>query len=347
MTDTLHQAFREQAGHCENLDSPFMGRLLRLLADHWPEDTALSRKLADWQGDIGPMAASLPLRVCGGLHALRLSGQDDGLDATYPPQSPDDAALWSAVDAALHRHDTFMCAWVDHAPQTNEVRRAAALIAGTALLADRYALPIRLSELGASGGLNLMFDHFALDINDTRLGPDGATVTLAPNWTGKTPPAATPTITERRGVDLNPLDAHDNGDALRLMAYLWPDQAERMARTRAAIALQDAPVDPSDAIDWLETRLPHQPGQMHLIYHTIAWQYFPPEAQARGTQLIEAAGAKATETTPLAWLRMEADGDTPGAGLSLRLWPGNHTIALGRIDFHGRWVDWQAPPRLP
>ena len=81
---------------------------------------------------------------------------------------------------------------------------------------------------------------------------------------------------------------------------------------------------------------------MHLIYHTIAWQYFPPGAQARGTALIETAGAQATATRPLAWLRMENDGDAAGAALSVRLWPGDAHIALGRADFHGRWINWSA-----
>ena len=113
------------------------------------------------------------------------------------------------------------------------------------------------------------------------------------------------------------------------------------ANTRAAIAAQDAPVDRGDAIDWLETRLAApRAGAVHLIYHTVAWQYFPAEAQARGTALIEAVGAKATADAPLAWLGMENDGDDLGAGLTLRLWPGDTRHALARVDFHGRWMRW-------
>ena len=40
----------------------------------------------------------------------------------------------------------------------------------------------------------------------------------------------------------------------------------------------------------------------------------------------------------------EADGETPGAGLTLRLWPGDLRLVLGRACFHGRWVDWS--PRV-
>ena len=85
------------------------------------------------------------------------------------------------------------------------------------------------------------------------------------------------------------------------------------------------------------------PGHLHLIFHTVAWQYFPAATKERGEALLAAAGARATHEAPLARLAMEADGTTPGAALTLTLWPGGRVIALGRVDFHGRWVDWQAP----
>jgi len=78
-----------------------------------------------------------------------------------------------------------------------------------------------------------------------------------------------------------------------------------------------------------------------MIYTTIAWQYFPAAKQAEGLAKIEAAGATATTDTPLAFVQMENDGVGPGALLTLRLWPGDLNLTLGRVDFHGRWVDWQ------
>ncbi len=341
----LQDSFIEQAGYCENLGSPFMGRLLRLMAAHWPKGCIADQIASDWDGDIGPMAASLPLRICGGLHALVLKEKDAALGKVYPPADVPDTVLWPAVERALIGHGAFWRDWLQNAPQTNEVRRAAVLIAVARLLTDRFNLPIRLSELGASGGLNLMFDRFALDLDGQHFGPS-SDVQLSPDWQGPLPCPTDPVIAERRGVDLNPLDAQHPEDALRLVAYLWPDQMDRLTRTRAAIELQDAPVDKSDAIEWLQTRLPHVPGQLHLIYHTIAWQYFPPDAQRRGQAMIEAAGAHATQDTPLAWVQMEADDNDNGAGLRLRLWPGNHDLALGRVDFHGRWVKWTGPKGL-
>jgi hypothetical protein len=145
---------------------------------------------------------------------------------------------------------------------------------------------------------------------------------------------------------LTPFDA--TTDSLRLRAYLWPDQPHRRTLTDAALALPHAPVDKADAIDWLTACLPHIAGRTHMIYTTIAWQYFPAEKQRDGLAMIKAAGAMATPDTPLAFVQMENDGGDNGAALTLRLWPhviGSETtgsdqpLTLGRIDFHGRWID--------
>ena len=98
-----------------------------------------------------------------------------------------------------------------------------------------------------------------------------------------------------------------------------------------------------DAVDWLKTRLDHQKGQLHLIYSTVAWQYFPDDKKPEGAAMIASAGARATAATPLAWFGMENDGDERGAALTLRLWPGDITLDLGRADFHGRWIEWTGP----
>jgi hypothetical protein len=337
----LREAFLEQAKSSAALGSPFMARLMTLLARHWPDDTALARYFSRWEGDISATAAALPLRLAGGLHALVLMGRDDALAAVYPPNAVDDSILLDAVLRAIRRHDAFLCSWVENAPQTNEVRRSAVLIAASHWLDARYHLPLQISELGASAGLNLQFDKFAMQIGDEHWGPSDATVRLAPEWRGQPPPQSKPHIVARRGVDLNPLQVGQPEDELRLISYIWPDQADRIVRTRAAMALQVAPVDKGDAIEWLSTRFAEpRHGCLHLVYHTIAWQYFPAERQATGRAMIETAGAAATESNPIAWFSMEADDNPNGAALMLRLWPGDIQLSLGRAGFHGQWVDW-------
>lgn len=343
MSTPLGLAFERQQRACAALGSPFMARLCALLAARLTPECPLTRRLFDWPGDPGPSGESLPLRLAGALHALRLQGHA-GLAAVYPPHEVDDARLWQAVHTALREDRTFIERFIDSAPQTNEVRRAAAMIATGHWLAARHALPIDMLELGASAGLNLMWDRYALQIGDAHLGPQTPVLTLTPEWRGALPPRTAPQIMARAGVDLNPIDVRDPAARQRLLAYLWPDQPERLALTRAAIAAAPPLPERADAIDWLGARLAPVPGRLRLIYHTIAWQYFPAAVQARGTALIEAAGQRADDHTPLAWLSYEAD-DTgkPGAALVLRLWPGDLRLALGRADFHGRWIDWQAP----
>ena len=334
---TVAEAFEYQAVACGSLGSPFMEQLCRLFAVRdWP-NTATRDMVFRWQGDLSPRGESVPLRLAGGLHALYLKGL--AFDGAYPPAVVGNDDLWDAVREAMITHDAFLTNWMQSAPQTNEVRRAAAILSAGHVVAERFGLPLRTSELGASGGLNLKWDHYGLRIGDRVWGRDN-TLVLTPDWSGPTPPMTVPEVADRRGVDLNPLDPTQAEDALRLRAYLWPDQPDRLTRTKAAIEIAEAQVDRADAIDWLAPRLAPQPGLCHMIYHTIAWQYFPQAKQDEGTTLIEAAGALATKQAPLAWFSMENDGGTRGAAMTLRLWPGDVTLDLGRADFHGRWIEW-------
>lgn len=235
---------------------------------------------------------------------------------------------------------------LDLPPQTNEVARSAVLVPAARWLAARYGLPLVLSELGASAGLNLLFDRYALDVNAESFGPSDAVVTLAPDWSGPQPLATAPAVAGRAGCDLSPVDPVD--DRLRLLSYIWADQSVRIARTSAALA-EAARLRPSvaaaDAADWLRDRLAaSRPGHVHLVYHTVAWQYFPPRTGAAIEAMLAEAGASATVDAPLARFGMEADDSgEPGARLWLHLWPGSVIVQLGRADFHGRWVRWTAP----
>lgn len=330
-------AFRVQARSNEELGSPFTARVLRMISDLLDHTTPLGARILDWPGETGPSGASVPLRLLGGLHALVLSG--DPLAAAYPPAEPDDATLRGALASALARRAAHLDAWLDGPPQTNEVRRSAALIAGACVLAARHGLPLVLSEVGASGGLNLHFDRYALQTPHFRRGAVGAALALEPEWTGPPPPDAPIRIAGRAGCDLAPLDPIDPADLLRLRAYLWADQPHRRALTDAAARVAATRVERAHAVDWLRDRLAApRPGRLHLVLHTVAWQYLSPKDRARGEAVLAEAGARATADAPLARLAMEADGGT-GAGLTLTTWPGG-TEPLARVDFHGRWVRW-------
>lgn len=326
------------------MGSPFMGRLMALAADRLTADTAVGARVLDWPGDPAISADSVPLRFAGALHALRLDGLT--LNSVYPPAEADDDTLWTEVEAALADHAPRLLAWLDRAPQTNEVRRSAALLPVLAALGARWQRPVSLVELGASGGLNLRADRFRLQAGGRTLGGESPVV-LTPDWQGPAPDGDLPAITGRTGVDIAPVDPATDSGALTLLAYLWPDQADRVARTRAAIGIaRQTPVrtiaaDAGTALEELLATRPANTGT--LVFHTVAWQYFPPETAARARAALDTAGMAATPDFPLARFGMEADGGR-GAGLTLQLWPGGEEHAVGRADFHGRWIDWRGLP---
>ncbi|NOX73742.1 MAG: DUF2332 family protein [Alphaproteobacteria bacterium] len=347
----MHEVFEYQAKACAELGSPFTARVLRIASRLLKNDTPVSQRILNWPGDPSSGADSVPLRLAGALHSLVLSGQYPDLERLYPPNPSDDTALSSTIKTAFTTHSDHILHWLNSPPQTNESGRSAPLVAAAHMLVAKYNLPLRLLELGTSAGLNLRWDHVALDLQGRLLGLKNARMTLTPDWQGVVPETRTLEVISRAGVDLNPLDPTSQNDRLRLLSYIWPDQPDRLRRMKSALDLaRDVPacIEKSDAIDWLETQLatPHT-GALTVIFNTVAWQYFPPEKQKAGLKLIEAHGRRATRDRPLAWLSMENDGATPGAGLTLRLWPGAQTISLGRADFHGRWVRWDIGATLP
>ena len=343
MTEAVLRSFADQAQSCGAMGSPLTARVLRMLAGMLTTGAA-AKQVLHWPGDPSSTADAVALRLAGGLHALVLSGTDAGLAAAYAEPDCPDAILAGALRHALATHEAHLLHWLQSPPQTNEVRRSAVLIAAGHWLAHRFGLPMVLSELGASAGLNLLWDHYALILRGQRFGPQKAPVVLRPDWTGPLPPQGAPLVAARAGVDLNPLDP--GADRLRLMSYIWPDQQDRLARTRAAADLAagfPGLVTRGDAVDWLQARLAtrHQ-GHLHLIFHTVAWQYFAPATQARGKALLAEAGARATPDAPLARLAMEADSTPGSAAVTLTLWPGGETLALARAGFHGQHIDWAA-----
>ena len=341
--------FESQADACDELGSPFTARLCRLAAERFSGmGGPVPSLIMTWPEDrIRPDA--LALRFCGGLHALKRRGHGP-LAAVYPPAKISDDALWQAVAEAMAEEAAFITQRMQSAPQTNEVRRSAALFPAFALIAARFpGKELVLSEIGASAGLNLMWDRYAYRLGDRHVpsATGEAPFEIAPDWTGPLPPDAAITVSERAGCDLNPLNASNSEDCERLLSYIWADQADRLERTEKALALARATgvsVEKADAVEWLRERLAvSRPGKVHIVYHTIAWQYLPFAARKEGERLLAEAGARADNNAPLCRLAMEADEDKQGAGLTLTIWPGGERLKLGRADFHGRWIDWRGP----
>ncbi len=211
----VREAFLTQAGFCERLGSPFTALLCRVLADGVDSANELERSILAWRGDPSPCGDSLPLRLAGALHALVRAGRVPALAALYPPHPlADPPRLLAAVRSALCENGAFVREFLRHPPQTNEVGRAAPLVAGWLEIAARTGCPLSLFELGASAGLNVIADRYAYRFGDTPWrneaagsGADatGAEVMVACGWRGPLPPLDAPLqIHSRRGCDRHP-----------------------------------------------------------------------------------------------------------------------------------------------
>ncbi|MCV0394540.1 MAG: DUF2332 family protein [Rhizobiaceae bacterium] len=342
--ERIARHFHKQAASCERLGSSFTANLCRMLPDLLDERTRTGQRIAGWPGEPGPDA--LALRLCGALHFLVLSGRDADLVRAYPPSPADPTTLAAIVGQTLGRHDELIANFLDSPPQTNEVGRSAMLLPGFLAIARSTRRPLALCEIGASAGLNLVFDRFSYRYGDAEWGDADSTVRLRPDIDGTAPPLdGALEIVGRAGCDIAPVNLNDDAARMRLLSYVWPDQHDRLERARGAIALaRTAGIELAqcDAAAFLRGALAARPPEAaFVLFHSIMWQYMPQATQAAITTAMAEAGEGAVPEAPVAWLRMEPGLiSEPFATLSLTLWPGGETHSLARCDYHGRWIDW-------
>jgi hypothetical protein len=336
-------AFDKQIGWCEKLASPFTAGLLTILRDDIAAAGATAELARAWPGD--PVADALALRMAGALHGLALTDEAPALGANYPPAAASIEQLRPVIREAVLKHQSAIRAFLVSPPQTNEVGRSGVLVGGFLEIAKETGLPLRCLEIGASAGLNTIWDRYHYRLGAVGWGDPHSPVSIAPSWEGPSPPVDAPLrVIERHACDIAPVDLEDPAQRLRLRAYIWADQRERLSRLESAIDLARAHgpiVDQADAADWVTTRL-REPaeGSATVLYHSIMWQYMPPGTQADILASLERAGDRATSAAPFAWLRLEPLASASGFELRMTLWPGAREFQLAVAHPHGSSVSW-------
>jgi hypothetical protein len=343
-------AFASQAQACRERGSPFTGLLCEVLGRILERSTGVGSRVLDWSGRPDARGDSVPLRVAAGLHALVRRGRLPRLAALYPPHAlPERETIEPVLVQALTEAEAGLLPWLDRPPQTNEPMRSAPLMAGLLVVAaETGGLPFALHELGTSAGLLLMLDRYEHRLGGVMAGTPGTQVRIEPWWEGGAPPRAAPVRVVRRwGCDLDPLDVTNDADRERLLAYVWPDQRDRFARAEAAIGIAAASpprLDRAEAATWVETMLDPalaEPGIARVLMHAVALQYAPEEVVSRIVAHAARVGAVATDRSPFAWLRFEADPDYgERASLRLTLWPTGRERVLALGDTHCERLQW-------
>ncbi len=339
----LADHFVNQSRTCGEMGSPIYADLLDRSSQHLEPDSPLGRLFEGWQGH--PILDNLPLRWMGALHFLALSGKAPALAACFPSTdgSFELEAAWDAAIALASEHPETIRPLLDECIQTNEVRRCCALYPGALEFSNAIEMPLRLLEIGSSAGLNLGMDLYGYRLGPHARGAKASGLQLDAEWRGAEPPAGDLRISERAGCDLNPIDLSNARDRLRLRSFLWPDQQERAERLTAAIAAVQSSTPKLRAMRagaWLDQELAQaEASGATLLFHSVMWWYVPKDERDQITATIEAAGASASHSNPLGWLRMEGTG-TEYCELRLRTWPGNTERLLARTHYHGAWVEW-------
>ncbi len=344
-TDAVHAALTWQSSTCADMGAPLTAKVLRLVADDASVSAAFSPVFAPYAGRTSKdlIAAAYSLRLLGALHYLVLSGRAPALAGCY--EAGGGPALGAALIGALDDHPDVFARFMDSPPQTNEARRSLGLFGGFLTVAAETGLPLRCLELGASAGLNLNWDRFEYDLGALgRWGDAASPVKLSGDWTGGAPPLdAIVRVESRAACDQKPVDIGDDEAAMGLLAYIWPDQPERLARAAIAVARQTGVrVEKADAAAWLTRHA--QQGVATVVYHSSFIQYPPPQTRSAIISAIAKAGAHATAAAPFAWLRMEPAGQVRDE-LRLTLWPGGEDRLLAKVHPHGAHVQWLAAGR--
>lgn len=338
---------RWQSVACREMGSPLYASLLDQVADDVLDGGPCADALAGHEQDPGPSA--LALRLMGAVHRLVLERRAPELAMFYPSVggTADGDGSWPAFRRVVSEHGDDLGRLLDRPPQTNEVGRAASLVGGLLHVVDRWAGPVRLFEIGASAGLNLLADRFRVELTDgAGVGPVDSSVVLRDAWLGHRPPDVPLHVVERRGCDMEPVDPTTVEGRLRLTSYVSPDQLPRLQRLRGALEIASkvaAPVLRQSARDFVGD-LQLRPGTTTVVWHSIMWQYLDDQERSDVEARLVALGETADDDARLAHLALEPRRRTPTSDqevlVVLRMWPGGEERILGSASAHGIPTTW-------
>jgi hypothetical protein len=338
---SLAERMRFQAPACEMLGSPLYAGLLERAA---VDIEAGGPSLAVLRGhEDDPEGSVLALRLLGAVNRLVLAGEEPALGRMYEDPDRDGEETWVEFRAVLERNEGRLRELVERPVQTNEVGRCAALLPGFLSVAAGTGLPLRLLEVGSSAGFNLSWDRYRYVSDGFEWGsPDSLlTFRFELEGSGTFPEVDQVHVAERCGCDAAPVDSNGAEGEVDALAYIWPDQRDRVKRVRAALAIareRRPQVEKASAAAWTDRMLQEPaPGRATVLFHSIVEQYLSEEELASFHHHVLDAGKRATAAAPLAWLRMEPAGRR--AEVRLATWPGGKDRLIARAGYHGTPVE--------
>ena len=227
--------------------------------------------------------------------------------------------------------------------QTNEIRRCSYLMPAFGVIANENpGRPLAQIDVGASAGLNLLWDSYRYRYSDgSSYGPERSGVLIEAETRTPMPgiPDRFPQVSFRTGIDLSPVDLSDDEEYRWMTALVWPDHTDRAELLAAArsIWLETPPeVLAGDAVAVLPGVLSRVPDDAVLcVFHCHTLNQFPVEARSAFYEVLMRESERRTVYhVPSEGERMSVD-----RIMGRR----STTIISARRNAHGRWIEWDTP----
>jgi hypothetical protein len=282
----LNQLAQRFEWHAKNIygvssinSSPLYGQLSSEIAS----DPVILSLVAE--ADLSQQVSNLLL---GAVHFLLLSGIESPLADYYPSLSPNPHPRQEAYKYfrafCLEHADAIRRLVTTQRVQTNEVQRCTGLLPAFTTVAKRADNdPLALVEIGPSAGLHMLWDKYGYNYGDTGYaGNRESPVQLLCSPQGNIHPPLPdilPTVSDRIGIDLAPIDVQDDTAIRWLRALIWPEHIDRAKLLEQAI--QIARYDPpsivagnaADVLPQILSTIP--PATVLCIYHSYTLNQCP------------------------------------------------------------------------
>ncbi|MGE8035596.1 DUF2332 domain-containing protein [Lysinibacillus sp. NPDC093692] len=279
MLAKLRKQFRTFAkNECEN-SSPLYEHLANKIAD----DDELLKVAASI-----PQGQPVPNLLLAGVQYLLSSSKDD-LVHFYPSLTTAPKAISGVYPVfkafVLSHSDELKTLFQEKLVQTNEIRRCSYLYPMMTEIYEHHKKPLAFIEIGASAGLQLGMDQYNYCYNQQlHINNSNNDFILSSENQGQPLPTSisnAPVVCKRVGIDLNPIDIHNEEELQWLQALIWPEHQERRLLLNHALPILkelDLQLIKGDAIKLIkDISREIKEEAMLVVYHTHVANQIPME----------------------------------------------------------------------
>lgn len=351
--ETLAERYARFAAECDGISPLYSFLAARIAQDRKLLTLALACRPGQPPGNL----------FLGAVHYLLLQQPEQPLAAYYSSLTPDPLPLAEVFPVfkafCLEQQLALEEIIATHLVQTNEIRRCTYLLLGFAHIARHtihqgVAEPLALLELGASAGLNLLWDQYSYlyyhhgphgeQVNEAGVADAVVRLRCVVRGDHMPPlPATLPPVAWRMGLDLHPIDLRNAQHYLWLRALIWPEHHDRVALLEDArlIYHQHPPLlRQGDIATDLGAVLAALPAYATpVIFHTHVFNQVADDVRDRVAQQL---ADFSRERTVYRLGNDIAKPELQAFPLTLQIHQ-NGTMTtehLADVDGHGRWLQW-------